>query len=91
MTGQELLAAAVAVIAWALACLVSPTCRCPRCGGSRVEQGRRGTRPCPRCKGTGRAYRRGARIVHKAVHDQLGSKIRDRARRQPGDRNGKEE
>lgn len=89
--GQELLVVLGVIVVWALTCLVSPTCRCPRCGGGKAEQGRRGMRPCPRCKGTGRAYRRGARLVHKAVHDQLGGKIRDRARRLPGGRNGKEE
>lgn len=88
--GRELLVAVVAVIVWALVCLASPTCRCPRCKGKRAIAARRGMRPCPRCKGTGRAYRRGARLVHKTVHDQLGGKIRDRARRLPGGRNDKE-
>lgn len=78
--GQELLVAVVVAIAWTLACLVSPTCRCLRCGGSKVERKGRRVRPCRRCKGTGRAYRRGARLVHKTVHDQLGGRIRDRAR-----------
>lgn len=91
MTGQELLVAVVMIIVWALACLVSPTCRCPRCKGKRAITARRGMRPCPRCKGTGRAYRRGARLVHKTVRDQLGGRIRDRARRLPGRGKGKEE
>lgn len=88
--GQELLVIMGVAVIWALICLVAPTCRCPRCGGSKVEQGRRGVRPCPRCKGTGRAYRRGARLVHKAVRDQLGGRIRDRARRVPGGNDRKE-
>lgn len=88
--GRELLAVVVVIIVWALACLVSPMCRCPRCGGGCAILAGRGMRPCPRCKGTGRAYRRGAHLVHKAVHDHLGGKIRDRARRLPGGRSDKE-
>jgi hypothetical protein len=40
--------------------LVSPTKACGAC------QRRRG-RPCPRCQGTGRQFRPGARLVHRGA------------------------
>jgi hypothetical protein len=58
---------------WALFVLVSPTKACGSCA--------RHSGPCPRCKGIGRTFRFGARLVHRgAVH----------AHRQPRKRRGKE-
>jgi len=50
-----------------LVLLVSPTRRCRRCKGERVTRHRLTKRlmGCPRCKGTGRHYRRGATLVHR--------------------------
>jgi hypothetical protein len=49
--------------------LASPTRRCARCHGERVTRSRWDGRliGCPRCKGTGRGYRRGARLVSAAL------------------------
>lgn len=48
------------IFAYGLFTLVSPTKACGAC------QRHRG-RPCPRCKGTGRRFRIGARAVRRAL------------------------
>jgi hypothetical protein len=58
---------AITVAGYAVLVAVSPMCRCPRCKGRKVAQGRRGARPCGRCKGTSMARRRGARFVHRVI------------------------
>jgi len=45
--------------AYALFLLVSPTRACGSCMKHRG--------PCPRCKGTGRRFRPGARLVHRGA------------------------
>ena len=45
---------------YALFVLVSPMKACGSC------QGHRG-RPCPRCAGTGRRFRLGARLIHRGA------------------------
>jgi hypothetical protein len=44
---------------YALIVLVSPTKACGSCARHRG--------PCPRCKGTGRRFRPGARLVHRGA------------------------
>jgi hypothetical protein len=44
---------------YALFVLVSPTKACSSCARHRG--------PCPRCKGTGRRFRLGARLVHRGA------------------------
>ena len=44
---------------WALFVLVSPTKACGSCARHRG--------PCPRCGGSGRRFRLGARLVHRGV------------------------
>lgn len=46
--------------AYGLLVLVSPTRACGSCGRHRG-------RPCPRCGGTGRRFRLGARLVHRGA------------------------
>jgi hypothetical protein len=45
--------------AWVVFVLAVPMKACGKCAGSRG--------PCPRCKGTGRRFRLGARYVRKAL------------------------
>ncbi len=47
------------LLLWALFLLVSPTRACGSCDRHRG--------PCPRCKGTGRRFRPGARLVHRGA------------------------
>lgn len=58
--------------------LVHPVRKCPRCGGRKVI--RRGARfsPCKRCKGTGKAYRRGAVPAHRLLREHAWPWLRDR-------------
>lgn len=60
--------AAIGLVLYGLLCLVKPMHRCPRCKGRKVEQRRRGVRPCGRCTGTGKARRIGAAYVHRTIH-----------------------
>lgn len=63
------------VAAYGLFTLVSPTKACGAC------QRYRG-RPCPRCKGTGRRFRIGARLVHRgAVKARRQARVRRVSRR----------
>jgi hypothetical protein len=60
--------AALAILAgWVAIVLASPTRRCARCKGERVTRNRLTKRlmGCPRCKSTGRHYRRGAVLMHR--------------------------
>jgi hypothetical protein len=59
LAGLAALAVAVALV------LVSPTRKCVRCKGERVTRHRLTKRlmGCPRCKGTGRHYRRSAVLL----------------------------
>ena len=64
----HLILAALAVLAFAvLRVLASPTRVCARCHGERVTRNRLTGRRigCPRCKSTGRHYRRGAILLHR--------------------------
>jgi hypothetical protein len=65
-----------------LVVLASPTRKCVRCRGERVTRHRLTKRlmGCPRCRGTGRHYRRGAILLHRlrwSVRAEL-AEIRDR-------------
>lgn len=68
MSGALLLAAAVAVAAWAggyvLACAFWPFAACPKCDGSGKRRSPSGKafRVCPRCAGTSRRLRFGRRV-----------------------------
>jgi DnaJ-class molecular chaperone len=65
-----LVAAVVALVVYVPVVLVNPLHRCPRCKGRRAVASGRGMAPCGRCKGTGKAMRRGARLVHRAVRSR---------------------
>jgi hypothetical protein len=67
MTAHLILAGLAIVAIAVLVVLVSPTRQCIRCKGERVTRHRLTKRlmGCPRCKGTGRHYRRGATLVHR--------------------------
>ncbi len=58
--------------------LVHPVHRCPGCKGRKVVQHGSAFRPCVRCKGRGRAYRRGAIITHRLVREHAFPWIRNR-------------
>jgi hypothetical protein len=60
--------------AYALLLLVSPMKACGACA-------RHPGRPCPRCQGTGRRFRIGARLVHRGM-----VKARRRSRDRHGER-----
>jgi ribosomal protein L37AE/L43A len=62
--------AAIGAAGYLLLVRVSPLHRCPRCKGRRVTTSRRGVRQCRRCKGTARARRPGATLVHRAARDR---------------------
>ncbi len=65
---MHLILAVIVVLALTAAVLLaSPTRTCARCKGERVTRHRLTKRliGCPRCKGTGRHYRRGATLVHR--------------------------
>jgi hypothetical protein len=53
---DHVLAALALLAGYALFLLISPTGKCGACARHRG--------PCPRCKGTGRRFRPGARLVH---------------------------
>lgn len=46
--------------------LIRPTTSCRSCGGWGAKGGRRRS-ACPRCQGTGRTFRLGARLVHRGA------------------------
>jgi hypothetical protein len=73
-------AAAVAVPAYILFVLASPVGRCLRCRGARVIPKGKGVRPCPGCKGAGRAFRPGAVRVHRLARELAGPWVRERYR-----------
>lgn len=75
-----IIAGFIAIIAYALFIAVSPIGRCRRCRGARVVTRRKGKRPCPRCKGAGRAYRRGAVVAQRLLREHAGPWIRGRVR-----------
>ena len=56
---DQILVIAGLAVAYGLVLLVSPTRACGSCAR------RRG--PCPRCKGAGRVFRLGARLVHRGA------------------------
>ncbi len=65
---MHLILLALVVLALAVAVLLaSPVRTCRRCNGERVTRHRITKRlmGCPRCRGTGRHYRRGAILVHR--------------------------
>jgi hypothetical protein len=53
--------------AYCLFVLAVPRKRCRRCNGWGARQKRRRPAACGRCKGTGRTFRPGARLVHKGA------------------------
>jgi hypothetical protein len=59
----QILAGLAVAAGYGVFLLVSPSTGCRRCSGG----GRAGRRPrtCPRCGGTGRQFRLGARLVHR--------------------------
>ena len=61
-----LLAAAAAVV-YSLFVLVIPMMACRKCSGWGQKTRRRKVSACGRCKGTGRQFRPGARLVHKGA------------------------
>lgn len=66
--------------------IARPVHACPNCGGRKVVRNGRSFRPCKRCKGSGKAYRRGAILMHRLlrehawpwVHDRIVGRIADR-------------
>lgn len=79
MSGEKLAGIISIVIAAYLVLLaIHPVHRCPRCRGRKVIQS--GTRfsPCKRCKGTGKAYRRGAILMHRLLREHAWPWLRDR-------------
>jgi len=92
VTGHLILAALAAVTVWLLVVLASPVRRCVRCKGERVARSRLTRRmgSCRRCQGTGRHYRRGAVLVHRArwairnaIADELEQRRQTRERSRP--------
>lgn len=66
------------VAGYILFVLVSPVGKCHRCRGRRVaRRGLRFTR-CRRCKGTGRAPRPGAALIHRTAREHAWPWLRDR-------------
>jgi hypothetical protein len=80
----HILLAIAAITGRALFTLASPVGRCRRCHGKRIIRTRltHRIRKCPRCRGTGRAFRLGAVLTHRIAWSLLG----DHARRWIGDR-----
>jgi hypothetical protein len=60
----HLLVVLALIAAYAVFVLVFPTGQCRKCGGWGHKAKRPRNRSCKRCKGTGRSFRPGARIVH---------------------------
>lgn len=50
--------------AYAALVLASPTQKCPRCKGKRIDRTGGRIRACRACYVTGRTYRPGARMIH---------------------------
>ena len=75
-----ILAGLALLFAWVLLVLASPVHRCPRCHGKRVTMSRISRRRigCPRCKVTGRTYRRGAVLLHR-LRWSITAELRDLA------------
>jgi hypothetical protein len=65
VTQALVILAALAV--YALFVLAVPDWACRRCSGWGQKTRRRRSRACARCKGTGRTFRPGARLVHWAA------------------------
>ena len=59
-----------------------PIRACPRCRGTRINQGSTGRRigMCRRCRGTGRIRRLGSTAVHRFYWSVLGDQLRERRR-----------
>lgn len=91
MTILHLALAVVVVLAVAvIVVLASPTRTCKRCKGKRVSRGRLTGRltGCPRCRGTGRHYRRGAVLLHRlrwSITAELRAAAAERQERRNGD------
>ncbi len=65
MTGLLVVLAALA--GYCVFVLVTPGRPCRKCGGWGSRARRRRVSACPRCKGTGTAFRPGARLVHRGA------------------------
>jgi hypothetical protein len=70
--------AASGVVTILLLTLIRPVHTCPGCGGRKVIRHGRSFRPCKRCKGTGKAYRRGAVLMHRLLREHAWPWLRDR-------------
>ena len=84
-----IIAVFIAVIVYALFIAAFPIGRCRRCGGAKVIPNGKGVHSCPRCKGAGRAYRRGAVLAQRLLREHVGlwirQRFRDAAERRIGD------
>jgi DnaJ-class molecular chaperone len=54
-----------AIAGYAVFLLIKPEKRCRKCGGWGARGKRRAY--CPRCQGTGKRFRLGARLVHRGA------------------------
>lgn len=63
----HLLAVLALIAAYAVFVRFKPDTACGKCNGWGHRAKRRRNRACNRCKGTGRKFRPGARLVHKAA------------------------
>jgi len=70
--------AAVAVAVYLLLLVVHPVHRCPGCRGRKVVRLGARFKSCGRCKGSGKAYRRGAVLMHRLLHEHVWPWLRDR-------------
>jgi DnaJ-class molecular chaperone len=61
----QVLIALVLIAGWAVFLLIRPTKACRRCAGWGARGRRRSY--CAHCRGTGRRFRLGARLVHRGA------------------------
>jgi len=75
-----LLAAFIALAAWATSLYFHPFGACSRCHGSRVNRGstKKAWGRCPRCLGLGRQQRFGSRTVHHLAASLMSEARRER-------------
>jgi len=73
-----LLIVLAAIVIYAVFALVKPDKACGKCSGWGLKTRRRRSKACPRCKGTGRPFRLGARLVHGGAAQAV-KYVRERA------------
>jgi hypothetical protein len=80
MSGEKLAGViAVAIVVYLVLLTVHPVHRCPGCHGRKVVKvGKTSFRPCRRCKGQGKAYRRGAVLAHRLLREHVWPWVHDR-------------